>query len=355
MIGLADVQDARRRIAPFVRRTPLVPNHTLSTRLETNLYLKLEVFQKTGAFKVRGAFNKMLTLTDEERCRGVVAVSAGNHAQAVAYAAQQLGIRALILMSDTTAHNYVEATRGYGAEVVLTGSIAEAFEEVHAYEREGWVYIHPFDDPYVMAGQGTIGLEILEDVPQVTDVVVSIGGGGLMGGGGTAVKGLKPGVRIWGVETEGADSMARALTAGRVVELPAITSIAQTLGAPAVAEGAFALAQTHLEGVTVVPDGEAIDAMRFLLERAKVLAEPASSCTLAAAERLRARFSRDHHVVLILCGGNIAFDHLRQCEPTRSLQGMHDTDADSRPAAQPRLPLLSSDRSADEAAEELHV
>jgi threonine dehydratase len=308
MITLEDVREAEVRIRPYVRRTPLVPNRTLSARLGTNVYLKLEVFQKTGAFKVRGAFNRMLTLTRGAAFRGVVAVSAGNHAQAVAYAARELGLRSLILMPDSTPRNYVEATRGYGAEAVLVGSLAEAFEAVRAYERDGWSYVHPFDDPLVMAGQGTIGLEILEDVPQLTDVVVSIGGGGLMAGVATAVKGLAPRARIWGVETEGADSMARALAAGHVVELPEITSIARTLGAPAVAESAFQLARTHLEGVTVVPDAEAVDALRLLLERAKVLTEPASSCTLAAAERLREHFSREHHVVLILCGGNIAVE-----------------------------------------------
>jgi threonine dehydratase len=310
MIDLGDVQAAARRVGSHVRRTPLVRSETLSAAFDANVYLKLEVFQKTGAFKVRGAFNKMLTLSEEQRRGGVVAVSAGNHAQAVAYAARALGLRALVLMPTTTPENYVEATQGYGAEVMLADSLEDAFVRAREFESRGMVYVHPYDDPLVMAGQGTIGLEILEDLPQATDVFVSIGGGGLMAGVATAVKSLKPTARVWGCETAGADSMARALSAGHVVRLPEITSVARTLGAPSVAQEAFVLARRHLEEVTVVRDDEALDALRFLLERAKVLTEPASSCTLAAARRLRARFDRDSHIVLVLCGGNIALEHL---------------------------------------------
>jgi threonine dehydratase len=274
--------------------------------------LKLEMLQRTGAFKVRGAFNKMLSLTGRERKFGVVAVSGGNHAQAVAYAARELNLRSLILMPEFTPGNYLEATRGYGAEVVLTPTMAAAFREVRAHEAEGWTSIHPFDDTLVIAGQGTIGIEIFEDLPEITDVILSIGGGGLAGGVATAVKTLKSNVRIWGVETEGADSMARALAAGRVVELPAVTSIARTLGAPAVAEVTLTLARKYLEGVTVVTDGEAIEALFVLLDQAKVLTEPAASCTLAAAHKLKTHFSANSHVVLILCGGNVGLDDLCQ-------------------------------------------
>lgn len=310
MIALEDIQSAREQIRGRVARTPLVSSATLSERLGVPVYLKLELFQKTGSFKVRGAFNKALSFPSDQRRRGIVAVSGGNHAQAVAYAAAQLGVRSVILMPEATPRNYLEATRGYGADVVLVASSAVAFEKIPSYEAEGWNFIHPFDDPLVMAGQGTVGLEILEDLSEATDVVVSIGGGGFMGGVATALKSLKPGVRIWGVETEGADAMAQALAAGRPVHLPAITSIARTLGAPAVSERTLALAQKYLESVTVVPDREAVIALRFLLERAKVLTEPAASCTLAAAERLRGNFTPDSRVVLILCGGNTAVDDL---------------------------------------------
>jgi threonine dehydratase len=310
LITLDDIRNARGRIAGRVARTPLVSSATLSARLGAKVYLKLELFQKTGSFKVRGAFNKALSIAPDRRGRGLVAVSGGNHAQAVAYVAGQIGLPALILMPEKTPRNYIEATRGYGAEVILVPSSIVAFEKIGAYEKDGWTSIHPFDDPLVMAGQGTLGLEIVEDLPQVTDVVVSIGGGGFIGGVATAIKSLKPHTRIWGVETEGADAMSKALAAGHVVQLAAITSIARTLGAPAASESTLELVRKYVESVTVVPDREAVLALRFLLERAKILTEPAAACTLAAAERLRDRFTPASNLVLVLCGGNTAVDDL---------------------------------------------
>jgi threonine dehydratase len=313
-LSLKDIQSARQRIAPCIRRTPLSPSGTLSERLKTNVYVKLEMFQKTGSFKVRGAFNKALSLKPEEREQGIVAVSGGNHAQAVAYVGRALGLKSMVLMPESTPRNYVDATRAYGAQIKFAANAAAAFSEVAEFEHQGWVYIHPFDDPLVMAGQGTVGLEILEDVPQVTDVVISIGGGGFAGGVATAVKSLKPAVRIWGVETEGADCMSRSLAAGKVETLEAITSIARTLGAPAPSERTLAMAQQYLEGVTVVPDREAVSSLLFLLERLKVLSEPAASCTLAAADRLRDKFAPERHVVLVLCGGNFAVEDLAKLQ-----------------------------------------
>lgn len=304
------IEQAREHIEPYIKRTKLEYSQTLSQFLNTNVYVKLELFQKTGSFKIRGAFNKLLNLSDEERKRGVVAVSGGNHAQAVAYASSVLNIDSIILMPESTPRNYVEATIGYGAKVDLQPTIAAAFAEIKRFESEGRIFVHPFDDPLVMAGQGTLGLEILEDLPDATDIIVSIGGGGLAGGVATAVKATKPEVRIWGVETIGADSMSQALAAGRPVELPAITSIAKTLGAPSVSPQTLALAQKHLENVTVVSDEEAVQAIRFILERLKVLTEPAASCTLAAASKLKNQFNPDSNVVLILCGGNLSLDNL---------------------------------------------
>ncbi|TAN24653.1 MAG: threonine/serine dehydratase [Acidobacteria bacterium] len=306
-VTLTAIEAARARIAGRVRRTPIAPSATFSRELGTHIYFKQELFQKTGSFKVRGAFNKMLPLPAGSR---VVAVSGGNHAQAVAYAASELGMHARILMPQTTPANYVAATHGYGAEVVLAPSIADAFAQAEAAVGQGWTMVHPFDDPAVMAGQGTVALEILEDVPELTDVIVSIGGGGLMTGVVAAVKARKPQARVWGVETEGADAMAQALAAGKIVRLPAITSIAKTLGAPAVSETTLAAARQWLESVTVVSDHEAVEALRFLLERSKLLTEPAASCTLAAARRLASHFTPSSHVVLILCGGNLALNDL---------------------------------------------
>jgi threonine dehydratase len=237
-------------------------------------------------------------------------VSGGNHAQAVAYAARVLGLRSVVLMPEFTPRNYVEATRGYGADILFAPDVRTAFDRVAEHEREGWAFIHPFDDLEVIAGQGTIGLEILEDAPQVTDIIVSIGGGGLIGGIAAAVKALKPAVRIWGVETEGADCMSKSLAAGKIVTMEAITSIARTLGAPAPSKRTLFMAQQMLESVTVVSDAEALAALRFLLERLKILTEPAASCTLAAADRLQEKFGPGSHVVLVLCGGNMPTEDL---------------------------------------------
>lgn len=310
IISINDIWRAATRIAPYIKRTPTLIDTYLSERLGTNVYLKHELLQRTGAFKVRGAFNKMLQLTFEERSRGVVAASAGNHAQAVAYAAKILGLGAVVLMPENTPENYVQKTLKYGAEVRFYPTLADAFEAASSFELDGYVYIHPFDDRDVIAGQGTIGLEILEDVPDATDVILSIGGGGLAGGVACAVRSLKPSINVWGVETRGAHSMSAALDAGGIVELPEVTSIARTLGAARVGALNFELAKEYLSDVTVVDDSEAVAEMFCLLDKAKVLTEPATSCTLAAAERLRGKFGPDSKVVLILCGGNIALDDL---------------------------------------------
>ncbi len=304
--SLAAIRAAQARIAPYIRRTPLVSSATLSRRLGAPVYLKLELFQKTGAFKVRGAFNKMAPLAPGTR---VVAVSGGNHAQAVAYAAGVLGMHARVFMPASTPVNYLDATRGYGAEVVLVEAIADAFAQAQAAVAGGCVMVHPFDDPVIIAGQGTLGLEIAEDLPDVSDVLVSIGGGGLAAGVAAALKPLQPHIRIWGVETEGADAMARALAAGAPVTIQP-TSIARTLGAPSVSQTTLRAAQRWFEKVEVVSDAAAMAALEFLLERAKVLTEPAAACTLAAADRLRPNFRPDRPVVLVLCGGNFALADL---------------------------------------------
>jgi threonine dehydratase len=314
-VTLRDIRLAQRRIAPYVKRTPLVHSQSLSERFESNFYLKMELFQKTGAFKVRGAFNKILEVmgTQKAGSPGVLAVSGGNHGQAVAYAARTLGLKALLLMPEYTPKNYLEAARGYGAEIVMTRNMVDAFERVGGYESQGWAFIHPYDDPLIVAGQGTVGLEILEDAPQVTDVIVSIGGGGLASGLAIAVKSQNPRIRVWGVETEGAEVMARAWKAGRVVEAEKMTSLAKTLGAPSVCERTLTTTRQLLESVTVVSDREAFVALEYLLERTKIITELAASCTLAAAERLRQYFTKESHVVLVMCGGNMSLDELVKC------------------------------------------
>lgn len=310
MIPLSLIAQARHRIRGLVHRTPLVHSKAVSDRLGVPVWLKVECLQKTGSFKPRGAFNKMLTLTPEERARGVVAVSGGNHAQAVAFVGTQLGIPTAICMPENTPRNYLDATRGYGAEVVLLPHIRAAFDECERQRAGGKVLVHPFDDELLAAGQGTIGLEILDDLPDVSHVYVSIGGGGLAVGVASALKAVKPGVEVVGVETHGADAMAQALAAGKLVELPAITSIARTLGAPMVSEFTLAGVRELLREVEVVDDAATVEALTFILERTKYLVEPASACTLVAAERHRERFKPTDRVVIILCGGNVAVDDL---------------------------------------------
>jgi threonine dehydratase len=207
-------------------------------------------------------------------------------------------------MPDNTPETYLSATRGYGATLDLQPNIADAFAKLDDYQAKGRTVIHPFDDEQVITGQATVGAEIAEDLSDVTDVVVSIGGGGLASGVALAMKLHNSATRVWGVETEGADAMAKAIQAGEPVTLPAITSIAKTLGAPYVTERTLKITQDYLESVTVVPDAEAVEALQFIAQRLKVITEPSASCTLAAAERLKNNFTPDSRVVLIFCGGN---------------------------------------------------
>jgi threonine dehydratase len=303
MIGLDDIQAAARRVSPYLVRTPLERNQTLSDLLGANIYLKMELFQKTGSFKPRGAFNQIFQLNSSARSKGVVAVSGGNFAQGAAYAAQRLGIEAVVCMPEYTPANYVAATRSYGARVELTPDFPSTFTRAEQFVAEGYGFLHAWDNPHQMAGNGTLGLEILDQLPEATDIFISIGGGGLIAGLIVAIKALRPSVRIWGVETEGAETMGKALEAGQVVHITP-TSLARTLGGPYIAEDALRLAQQHLHEYIVVTDQEAIDAQRYILERAKVLTELAASCTLAAARAVQGRFQQDDQVVLLLCGGN---------------------------------------------------
>ena len=305
MISLDDVQRARAAIAPYVRRTTLEKNTTLSSVLGTNTYLKLELFQRTGSFKPRGAFNQILQLSLEQRRHGVVGVSGGNFAQGMALAARELNTRAIVCMPTSTPKNYIEATQGYGAQVDLSPGFPQVFARADQLKGEGWNLLHPFDNPFQMAGAGTIGLEMLEDLPHLTDVFISIGGGGLITGIAVAIQALKPEVRIWGVETEGSDTMGQAMRAGKVVQIVP-KSLAKTLGSPYVAEDALTLMQKHPDRYILVSDKEAFEAGVLLLERAKLNTELAASCTLAAAQRLKERFRKEDHVVLLICGGNIS-------------------------------------------------
>ncbi len=303
MITLNDVKAATEKISSYVRRTPLWKSETLSKRLGTNVYLKMELFQKTGSFKPRGAFNQMLARKKDALEKGAVAISGGNFAQGAAYASRVLGVEIIVCMAEDTPKNYVDATRGYSATIDFSPDFQAAFNRYYELVDQGRTALHPFDNHHQISGTGTVALEIFEDLPEITDLVISIGGGGLISGNTVAIKGLKPEVRVWGVETEGAATMKSAMDAGKVVNITP-TSISKTLGAPFVAQDALTIAQEHLEELLIVSDKQAIEAQQLILERTKVLPELAASCTLAAVETIKDRFGPNDHLVLLMCGGN---------------------------------------------------
>lgn len=309
MITLIEMEEARARIAPYIRRTGLEKNATLSEQFGASMYLKYELMQKTGSFKPRGAFNQFLQLNEAQRDRGVVAVSGGNFAQAVAYAAKILNVDAVICMPSYTPRNYVEATAAYGAKIELVGDFPSTLARAQTLREEGRTLLHAWDDRRQLIGNATLGLEIMEQLPNMTDIVISIGGGGLIAGVAAAIKLQQPHINIWGVETEGAPTLGAALKAGKVVQITP-SSLAKTLSAPYVSEEALYTGQNWLAGYLTVSDRDAAIAQTFLLERAKILTELAAACTLAAAQTIRNRFNENSHVVLLMCGGNDSFNNM---------------------------------------------
>ena len=303
MISLADVQEASESVRDLYRRTPQWTSTTLSQQLGTNVHLKLELFQHSGSFKTRGCFHQMLALSQEALDKGVVAVSGGNFARAVGYCSGVLGVDAIVCMPENAPQGSIDATRDYGAEVELLPDAVAAFARADEWVTQGRTSLHPFDNPAQMAGNGTVGLEILEDCPQMTDIIVSIGGGGLIAGIICAIKAVKSAVRIWGVEPEKAPTMERALAAGKIVNITP-TSLSKTLGGPFVGQTGLELCQAHLEDVIIVSDLDMITAQQVMLEGEKVFAELAAASTLAAAEKIKDRLSDEDHLVLLICGGN---------------------------------------------------
>jgi threonine dehydratase len=309
--ALGDIESAARRIAAHIHRTPFVHSETLSRITGKQVFLKCENLQKTGSFKVRGALNRLATLSDDDRERGVITISAGNHAQGVAYAARALGVRALIVMPEAAAAGKVAATRGYGAECVLHGDVHAAFEKLAELRQERDLYlVHPFSDPQLVAGHGTIGLEVHQELAEFDAVVCGIGGGGLIGGVASACKALVPGCRVYGVEPEGAATMSAALAAGKPVHLQDLRTIADGLAPPMVGELNLAIAREHVDAVSTVSDEEIRKAMLVLLERTKLLVEPAGAAALAALMENRLDVNDGERVVLVLSGGNVDMDRL---------------------------------------------
>jgi threonine dehydratase len=310
LIDQADVLSARKVIAGRVHRTPVVGSSFLGGQSGVELHFKLELLQKTGSFKPRGVLNKLRHLSPVDRQKGVITISAGNHAQALAWAATQSGISSTVVMPAGSLRSKIEATQGYGGEVILTeGDILETCLAVQ--KERGLTLVHPFDDPLVIAGQGTVGLEILEDVPEVDAVVVGIGGGGLISGIATALKAEKPDVKVIGVEPQGACAMSQSLARGEPVHLDSVDTVADGLAAPFAGEHTLAHVQAYVDDVVIVSDEQIVEAMVLILERCKVIAEPAAASTLAALLSGGAAVPRGSTVVCVLSGGNIGRERLQ--------------------------------------------
>ncbi|MFE5856104.1 pyridoxal-phosphate dependent enzyme [Streptomyces sp. NPDC056500] len=307
MIDISDVEAAARLIEGRLVRTPTVPSPGLTALLGAPVTAKLELLQHTGAFKARGAMAKLLSLSPTERAAGVVAVSGGNHGIAVAVAAGLLDVKATVVMPRSAPARAVEIAEAAGASVRLEATMDGAFALMDRLRSEGLTLVHPFDDRLVIAAQGTVGLEFAEDAGELTDVLVSIGGGGLISGVAVAMKARRPGIRVWGVETVGAEAMSRALVANGPVPVE-LSSIVSTLSAPAVSRLTYEHVSALVEDVLVVSDAEAVQGVLDLAQHAKVWAEPAAGCLLPAARQVLERVgdATEVRLGLVVCGGNAA-------------------------------------------------
>jgi threonine dehydratase len=306
LIPLAEIRAAAQRIEGKVHRTPLLSAASLGARAGVKLFLKCESLQKTGSFKPRGALNKVLSLTREEQERGLVTVSAGNHAQAVAWAAARVGAPCAVVMPADAPRSKLDAVRGYGAEIILHSDRATLFDKLNAVRAErGFTFIHPFDDPVVLAGAGTTGLEIVEDLPEAEAVIVPVGGGGLLGGVASAVKGLRPACRVIAVELAAGPGLGPALAAGKPVPVTRPATLADGMTPPFVGALPLEIARQAVDEIVTVSEEAIIEAMKLLMTRAKLYVEgsgaAATAALLAGAVRLRAGAV----VVAIVSGGNV--------------------------------------------------
>lgn len=311
--GRSEFEAAHAVIRPHIHRTPLLTSRMLGDATGFDVRLKAEIFQRTGSYKIRGPLNKFTHLTDEERRRGVVCSSAGNHAQGVALAARIHGIRAVVCMAENATPSKIEATRAYGAEVVLHGTIwDEANEKAKELVREqGLTYIHPFDDMQLITGQGTVGLEIVEDWPEVDVVVVPIGGGGLISGVAQAVKAIRPSARVIGVESSGAPGMHESVRAGHVVTLDRVDCVIDGLRVKRVGETTFEVVRRFVDEIVTLPDAQIFDAMLWVMSHAKLVVEGAAASPVAALLHGLVEAPAGAKVVCVLSGGNVNLERLR--------------------------------------------
>jgi threonine dehydratase len=310
--SLQDFKEARGRIAPHIKRTPLLTSRQLTELTGYDVRLKAEMFQRVGSYKIRGPLNKFAQMSDADKKRGVVCSSAGNHAQGVALAARIHGIRAVVCMAANATPAKIAATKGYGAEVVLYGTIwDEANEKAKELVRnEGLVYVHPFDDAQLIAGQGTLGLEIVEDWPEVDAIVVPIGGGGLISGVAMAAKSHNPRVKVIGVESSDGPAMKMSVEAGALQTIDCKTII-DGLRVRRVGELNFSVVQRYVDEIVALPDREIFDAMIWVMERCKLVVEGAAAAPVAALLHAMITLPPASRVAVVLSGGNLNLDQLR--------------------------------------------
>lgn len=309
----ADFQAARAIAHPYIHRTPILPSTTLSELTGANILLKAELFQRTGSYKIRGPLNVLSKMSAQEKARGIICSSAGNHAQGVAYAARVHNIPATVVMSVNAPAAKVNATRGYGATVIQHGEI---WDDAYAHSREiqaerGLTYIHPFDDPLLIAGQGGVGLEIAEDVPEVDYVIVPIGGGGLISGVAMAIKAAHPNAKVIGIESTGAPAMSRSVSEGKRVVLESVTSVIDGLVVRQVGENNLWVVKNFVDDIVLVDDAEIFDSVVWLMERCKLVAEGAAAATVAALRTGKLTIPPGKTAVCVLSGGNLKLEQLR--------------------------------------------
>jgi threonine dehydratase len=306
MIPLAEIRAAAGRVAGTLHRTPALSAQTIGARAGVELWLKCECFQKTGSFKTRGALNKVLSLSDAERARGLVTVSAGNHAAAVAWVARHVAAPCVVVMPSSAPRSKLDAVRGYGAEIVLHDDRATLFDKLREVEAaRGLTFVPPFDDAAVLAGAGTVGLELLDDVPAPDAVIIPVGGGGLMGGVASAVKAVSPRTRVIAVELEAGPGLIPALAAGKPVPAPRPVTLADGMTPPFVGALPLAIAREAVDDIVTVTETEMIEAMLLLMTRAKLYVEASGAAATAALIAGKTKLPAGSRVVAIVSGGNV--------------------------------------------------
>ena len=311
MINIADIHKAYSNISINIHRTPISTSTYLSQKFNSKIFFKQELFQKTGSFKIRGVLNKLSSLTSDQLKNGVISLSSGNHAQAVAYGSKIYNISSTIVMPTYSTKSKIEATKGYGAKVIITDE--DLITVVNEIQKEtNATLIHPFDDDHIIAGQGTLGLEITEDMPDIDHIFTAIGGGGLISGICIAMKAHNPKIKIIGIEPEGADGMRQSLEKRKPVTLDSINTIADGLSAPFIGKKNFEIVQKHIDQLITVSDKEIIETMWLIFERTKLFVEPSAAAGLAPILFDKYKLPINSKAMFILCGGNIDKEKLIQ-------------------------------------------